>query len=224
MTAVAERVKSNPDANSPAAETVGDLLKRLGGISPDRVRLRPAPGTATVADVVAIEAKENRLFELLDGVLVEKCMGYRESILAARILIALGIWVQPRKLGELSGADGMMRLFPGLVRIPDVAFVSWARFPGGKVSDDAVPQLVPDLAVEVLSESNTEAEMKRKLGEYFQAGVRLVWMVDGKARTVKVYTGPEEFVLLGEEQVLDGGAVLPGFMLGLKELFGGARK
>lgn len=203
-----------------ASETMGDLLKRLGGISPDRVRLRPAPGTATVADVVAIEARENRLFELIDGVLVEKGMGYRESLLAARLLIALGIWVQPRKLGELSGADGMMRLFPRLVRIPDVAFASWARFPGGKVSDDAVPELVPDLAVEVLSESNTAAEMTRKREEYFAAGVRLVWIVDGNARTVKVYTGAETFVELGDGDVLDGGEVLPGFTLALRGLFG----
>ena len=105
---------------SADSETMGDLLKRLGDISPDRVRMRPAPGTATVADVLAIESKENRLFELLDGVLVEKCMGYRESLLAARILIALGIWVQPRKLGELSGADGMMSLFPGLVLLQPI--------------------------------------------------------------------------------------------------------
>ncbi len=225
MTALAETIALKPSLESPeSTETLGDLLARLGGVSPDRVRLHPAPGTATVADVVGIEAKENRLFELLDGVLVEKCMGYRESLLAAKILIALGIWVQPRKLGELSGADGMMRLFPGLVRIPDVAFASWARFPGGEVPEEAVPSVVPDLAVEVLSESNTEGEMKRKREEYFKAGVRLVWEVDGKARTVAVYTGAEEFVVLQGDQALDGGAVLRGFTLGLRELFGEAGK
>ena len=57
------------------AETLADLLKRLGNIPPHRVRARPAPGTATVQDVIEIEAKENRLFELVDGVLVEKALG-----------------------------------------------------------------------------------------------------------------------------------------------------
>ena len=172
--------------------------------------------------MVAIDAHENRLFELVDGVLVEKCMGFWESYLAGLILTALNGWVVPRKLGVVTGEAGMVRLFPGMVRIPDVAFAAWSRFPGGKPNELPVPAIAPDLAVEVLSESNTDAEMKRKLGEYFQAGVRLVWIVDGKARTVNVYTGTEEFVVLAEEQTLDGGAVLPGFTLGLKELFGKA--
>ncbi len=103
-----------PTTAPPAAstETLGDLLKRLGDISPDRVRLHPAPGNATEADVIAIEARENRLFELIDGVLVEKCMGYWESYLAVRIATFLNNWVMPRNLGVVTGADGMVRLFP----------------------------------------------------------------------------------------------------------------
>jgi Uma2 family endonuclease len=79
--------------------------------------------------------------------------------------------------------------------------------------------LYPDLAVEVLSKSNTEKEMKRKLREYFEAGTRLVWLVDPKARTVRVYTSPRKFKLLTEDQTLDGGEVLPGFELSLRKLF-----
>ena len=206
------------------SETIADLLRRLGGIPPERVRLHPAPGTATVADVVAIEARESRLFELIDGVLVEKTVGYWESYLAVKIVLAMGNWVLPHNLGVVTGADGMVRLFGQQVRMPDVAFAAWARFPGGKPSDDPVPQIAPDLAVEVLSESNTAAEMKRRREEYFNAGTRLVWIVDGKAKTVTVYTGPEEFKMLGESQTLDGGPVLPGFTLALKELFAPAKK
>lgn len=146
-------------------------------------------------------------------------IAYRESILALAIGAALRGWVLPRNLGIVTGSDGMLRLFPKLVRIPDVAFTSWARFPGGKLPDEAVPNVVPDLAVEVLSESNTDAEMKRKREEYFAAGVRLLWIVDGKTRTAKVYTGQEESVVLRGEHVLEGGTVLPGFALPLKELF-----
>ena len=68
------------------------------------------------------------------------------------------------------------------LRIPDVAFVSWDRFPDGEIPADPAPEIVPDLAVEVLSRSNSAGEMSRKVKEYFSAGVRLVWYVDPVAR------------------------------------------
>jgi Uma2 family endonuclease len=202
------------------AETVADLLERLGGIQPARVRLCPTPGTATEADVATIEANENRLFELADGVLVEKIRGYRESFIACLIVTALNNFVVPRRLGAITGADGMMRLFPGLVRIPDVAFITRDRLPGGKVPAEPVPSLVPDLAIEVLSVGNTPAEMDRKRREYFDAGVRLLWLVDPDARTVKVYSPDRSDPLVRtESHSLDGAEVLPGFSLGLHALF-----
>jgi Uma2 family endonuclease len=206
-------------ANPRAADSLGDLLDRLGEISPFRIRMRPAPGTATEADVVAIMASENRLFELIDGTLVEKGMGYRESVLALAIASALRAFVIPRKLGLVSGPDGMMRLFPQLVRSPDVAFVTRARLPDGHMPKEAIPDLVPDLAVEVLSESNTPREMFRKRQDYFRAGVRLVWVFDPDARTVDVFTAPENPSTLAEQDVLEGGTVLAGFAVPLSDLF-----
>jgi Uma2 family endonuclease len=82
-----------------------------------------------------------------------------------------------------------------------------------------IPDLIPDLAVEVLSEGNTANEMRRKREEYFSAGVRLVWIVDPDERTVAIYTAPEECLVLEESQTLDGGDVLPGFVLPLSNLF-----
>jgi Uma2 family endonuclease len=82
-----------------------------------------------------------------------------------------------------------------------------------------VPLLVPDLAVELLSASNTPGEMERKRREYFDAGVRLVWCVDIKTRTVAVYTSPGNPQVFSEQQVLDGADVLPGFTLPLGPLF-----
>lgn len=205
--------------SSPSIPTLGDLLDRLGGIPAERVRYFPLPGTGTVQDVIDIEARENRLCELVDGVLVEKPMGFTESYLAVEISTNLNIFVRPAKLGLVTGADGLMRLFPDLVRIPDVAYFSRSRLPGGRLPDEPVPSLVPDLAVEVLSESNTVREMDRKRGEYFQAGVRLLWVVDPVSRTVSVYTAIEDPVVLSEAESLTGGEVLPGFTLDLKSLF-----
>lgn len=216
-TTLAPPVPPAPPTAQP--DTVADLIARLGGIPPARIRMRPAPGTATEQDVLDAEARGNRLCELVDGTLVEKPMSYRESLLAIFIAAMLDAFVRPRNLGLVSGADGMMRLFPGLVRIPDVAFASWSRVPGGRVPTEPVPGLVPDLAVEVLSESNTVAEMERKRGEYFQAGVRLVWMVDPDSRTVAVYTSVGAPQIVDVTRPLDGAAVLPGFTLSVAELF-----
>ena len=198
---------------------MAEVLERLGNIPLYRVRFRPPPGTATEDDLLRVAAEEDRLCELVDGMLVEKGMGFRESILAVVLASALRAFVMPRNLGLVSGPDGTMRLLVGLVRLPDVAFVSWSRLPGGRVPTAAIPDLVPDLAVEVLSASNTLGEMGRKRREYFTAGVRLVWEVDPDARTVAVYTAPDHPVVLTQDQTLGGGDVLPGFTLSLRDLF-----
>jgi Uma2 family endonuclease len=154
-------------------------------------------------------------------VLVEKARGFWESVLAGAILSVLRAFVVPRKLGVVAGADGMVRLFPdmNLIRMPDVAFVSWERLEACGTERRSVPQVAPDLAVEVLSEGNTPAEMRRKRQEYFDAGVRLVWVVDPTARTIDAYAAVDQRVTLREGQLLDGGSVLPGFALELTVLF-----
>jgi Uma2 family endonuclease len=75
------------------------------------------------------------------------------------------------------------------------------------------------LAVEVLSPGNTKREMDLKVREYFFSGVRQVWLVDGKKRCVHVDTAPDKSKLLTEDQVLDGGDVLPGLHLSLRKVF-----
>jgi Uma2 family endonuclease len=201
------------------SETVADLLEQLGGIAPQRIRLRPPPGQATEQDVLDIRRRERRLYELVDGVLVEKIMGYLESHLAIWLSHLLQSFLDRHDLGILAGPDGALRLMPGLVRIPDITFLSWDQLPKHEVPSDPIPGLAPALAVEVLSEGNTPAEMERKLREYFLAGVRLVWLVDPARRTVTVYTAPDRRAVLTEEQTLDGGAVLPGLAVPLRTLF-----
>ena len=117
-----------PAASPPTLWTVADLLETFGPISAYRIRHDPAPGTATVQDVIAIHDRENRLCELVDGVLVEKIMAFKESCLAVLLAGLLRSYVVPRKLGVIAGEGGMMEMASGLVRIPDVSFVSWRRF------------------------------------------------------------------------------------------------
>lgn len=202
-------------------QTVADLLERLGDIPPERVLMTPPPGTATEADVIAIHDRENRLCELVDGTLVEKAMGFQEARHAVLLAFYIGLFLRDHDLGLVLGADGTMRLFPGLVRIPDVSFIAWERCPKGK---EPIPGVVPDLAVEVLSKSNTRKEMDRKLDEYLRAGVRLVWYVDPEKRTARIYDAAGEVGVLTEADELDGGEVLPGFRLSLAAWFAEAER
>jgi Uma2 family endonuclease len=200
-------------------ETFADVLEHLGGIDPRRVRVSPPPGKATEKDVLRLLDQENRLFELVDGILVEKVTGFLESAVAMGLGARIGNYLDTNDLGFVAGADGTLRLMPKLVRIPDVSFISWEQLPSHEYPSEPIPTLYPDLAVEVLSEGNTEEEMQRKLRDYFLAGTRLVWFVDPEARVVDVYTSPDEPLTLKEGDILDGGDVLPGFALPLKDLF-----
>jgi Uma2 family endonuclease len=116
------------------------------------------------------------------------------------------------------GADGTLEVLPDQVRIPDACFISWDRFPDRKLPEEPIPALAPDLAIEVLSEGNTEQEMQRKLRDYFTAGVRLVWYIDPRTRSARSYSATEQFGEVSEDGALSGGDVLPGFELSLHEL------
>ena len=91
--------------------------------------------------------------------------------------------------------------------------------PGGQFPTEAYPSIGPDLVVEVLSPGNTRAEMARKRLEYFTAGVRLMWIVDCDARSVAVYTSPSAVTVLGEDEMIDAGSILPVFNVKVSEFF-----
>jgi Uma2 family endonuclease len=199
--------------------TIAELLHALGDISSDRVRMDPPPGTATEADLLAAYARDKVPCELVDGVLVEKPMGFRESRVASVLGYFIECYLETNNFGLTVGEAGMLHLEVGLVRIPDVSFMTWDQFPNRECPAESAPDAFPDLAVEVLSISNTRNEMKRKRREYFAAGTRLVWEVDPVARTIDVYTDPDTFTRLDESQTLDGTPVLPGFTLSIRRWF-----
>jgi Uma2 family endonuclease len=201
------------------ATTWEERMADLGNVPACRVRCSPAPGTATLEDVIRLGESEGRLFELVDGTLVEKAMGWQESLLAGVILQWLNNYLDQHRMGVATGPDGMTRLFNDTVRGPDVAFVAWSRLPDGRIPNEPIPDIVPNFVIEVLSVSNTYAEMSRKRREYFHAGVELLWMVDHRSRTVTVFRSPQDALVVSEGQTLDGGKVLPGWHVDLAELF-----
>ncbi len=209
-----------PTAAKPRYETLADVLDVVGDVPADRIRMLPPPGRATEKDVIAaMEAPRKRLCELIDGVLVEKAVRTREALLAGEIVRLLWHFVDPGDLGVVLPGDASLRLLAGLVRFPDVSYISWNTIGADEFPDAPIAGLVPDLAVEVISAGNTKKEMKRKLRDYFVSGVRLVWLVYPKTQTAEVYTAPDEVRRIGKNQSLDGGDVLPGFRLPLKGLF-----
>jgi len=207
-------------STAPRYENVAQLLEQLGDIDPVRIRLDSRPGKATERHLLALASRTDRLFELVDGVLVEKVLGYLEGSLASWLSHLLQTFLDANNLGNLAGSDAMMRLMPGLVRLPDLSFVRWERLPvHGQIPTEPIPDLVPDLAIEVLSKSNRPGEMARKLKDHFLAGVTLVWFVDPRSRTVQVFTAPDQSGTLEEDETLDGGEVLPGLQLPVQCIF-----
>lgn len=211
---------SAPASIEPVAaiDTFADLLHNLGDVPPHRVLWRSYP--ATEEDVIRLaDGEPKRLCELVDGVLVEKAMVHREALFATTLASYLIDFVRPRRLGIVAGADALMRLFPGIVRIPDVAFTRWQTLPTPDAHLKSVARFNPDLAVEIISASNTRAEIDRKIREYFRAGSQLVWVFDPKTDSTEVYTAPETLSRLLPSDTLTGDPVLPGFRLPLSELF-----
>ena len=199
-------------------DTAAAWHEAIGWVPLERVRLTPAPGTATPADAILL-CETTSLVELVHGTLIEKTMGVRESQIAAMLIRLLLNFVHPRKLGAVWGADATLRMPGGNIRLPDASFVSAARLPE-RVKP--MPELCPDLAVEVLSESNTREEIRIKRAELFSGGTRLMWVIDARTGAATVYTdGTAVGNPVPADGHLDGGDVLPGFRVSLTELFEG---
>src|SRR2546421_5452786 len=110
-------------------ETAADLVRKLGNIPLERIRFIPPPGTATERDLLAAMRRSDRLYELVDGTLVEKTMGLSESVIAGDLLTEINTFARKHDLGVTAGADGTLRLLKGLVRVPDVSFFAWDKLP-----------------------------------------------------------------------------------------------
>jgi Uma2 family endonuclease len=222
MTTTTLEAPADAEDGAPAEPVVRlpDALRALGDIPAERVIWLGRE--ATEEDCIRY-CEVHGPAELIDGLLVEKAMGFRESLLTASLIMYLKNFTSPRKLGLVGAPDAIMRVRKNQLRLPDVCFVTWARLLETDAHKKKVAPFGPDLAVEVLSEDNTQAEMDRKRREFFAAGTRLVWVIDPKTRTAIVYDDParpNHATAVSETGTLDGGTVLPGFTLSLAALFG----
>jgi Uma2 family endonuclease len=171
------------------------------------------------------ETDDEPLFEVINGKMVElEPMAFHSTKLASKLVRKIGAFADAYGLGEVV-AETLFRLpieeDPQRNRRPDVAFVSYKRWPKDK--PESILQnawdVVPDLAIEVISPSDRAQEMLEKVGEFLRAGVRQVWVVYPKPGVIFIHELDKPVTSVGPTGVLDGGPVLPGLQLSLAEVF-----
>ncbi len=200
-------------------ETLADVIAAAGDVPPEWIVYDPMPGTATEEDVVRLDGLDMTC-ELVNGILIKEPMGNRDDRIAFNFGTYINVFVLKHNLGVMGGAQALLRLRPGLVRLPDFCFTPW----GAIVDEDqenAFQDAPPALVVEVLSPSNTAKAMARKLEDYATAGVKLAWYVNPRRQEVDVYVNArlKSKKTLTTADTLSGGKVLPGFTLPVKTIF-----
>jgi Uma2 family endonuclease len=174
----------------------------------------------TADELLALPRGEFR-YELVNGELKKMSpAGHNHGRITIRLTLPIAQHVREHSLGEVYAAETGFKLAsnPDTVRAPDIAFIRQQRVDEVGETKGYWPG-APDLAVEVLSPDDRVVEVEEKVSEWLTAGTKQVWVVSAKLRTVTVYRSPTDILVLTEKDFLDGGDVLPGFRIQLKEIF-----
>jgi Uma2 family endonuclease len=174
----------------------------------------------TADDLWALShAGDDRRYELDEGELIEMSpTGDAHGITAGELLRQIGNFVVENDLGDVTAAETGFTLStdPDIVRAPDVGFISKARLT--PLTGKYYP-IAPDLAVEVVSPGDSAEQIRRKAAQYLEAGTRLAWFFYPHGKLVDIYRPGQPTETVGIDGVLDGGDVLPGFKLSVREVF-----
>jgi Uma2 family endonuclease len=164
---------------------------------------------------------EGPRYELINGRLVERPMGAKASLIAVTLTSLLGPFARGQLLGLVFGSDCGYQCFVSdakRVVFPDASFIRRGRLPND-VPPDGHVRIPPDLALEVVSPSNMAEDLMQKIEDYLQAGVRMIWVVFPKSRTILVFRPDHSVSMLKPENELSGEDVIPGFSCRVAELF-----
>ena len=174
-------------------------------------------GPATLQDLLNTP-KDGNKHELVDGEIVVSPAGMRHSEVAINIGGLIWEFLQKNPIGKVYASDVGIAFPNGNVRSPDVTYVSIAKLPEGR-SPETFGEVIPDLAVEVLSPSDSLKELGRKIGEFLENGVPIVWLVDPARQTVTVYRSLTETQQLTSKDTITAEPVLPGFSVPISRFF-----
>lgn len=172
---------------------------------------------------IALPENDERRFELIDGEIVEKVPTEEHGIIVARIVARIVFYLQQHGLEERVAVEPRHKMPNDKrnARIPDIAYTSPERaLP--VVTKGAVPQM-PDLAIEIKSPDDKVAQLRKKAAYYLANGSHMVWLIFPEQRLVEIYRPDADVLLLVDNEnrhdVIDGGDLLPGFTLPLREIF-----
>lgn len=180
----------------------------------------PAVRLVTADELLALPEKAGVGYELVRGEL--RCMSPSVAlpgVVSAKALIKLGSFVEQHDLGICGTAESGFKLEsdPDTVRAPDAWFVRKERIPAEGIPRTYWPG-APDLDIEVLSPSDRFIPVMEKAQDYLNNGTLLVWVIDPDGRTAAIFRPGTALVLIGEDGVLDGGDVVPGFSVKLRDV------
>jgi Uma2 family endonuclease len=165
--------------------------------------------------IAALSENAHKRLEFIGGEIIAVVTNNYASEIAARFLIEIGSFIKGKNLGRVTGADGGYKV-SGERYIPDVAFISLSKQP--EPSHEAYNPNAPDLAIEVVSPTDLPKDITDKVANYLAAGT-VVWVVYPDKQQAKVYEPGQPVQTIDIDGVLDGGKVLPGFRLVLKDVF-----
>jgi len=179
------------------------------------------PKTRLTAEELLRLSTTGQRYELVKGELFEMPpAGGRHGDVAMQIGSLLNFHVRANQLGRVFAAETgfILRRGPDTVRAPDASFVTKQRLPEGELPAGYI-ELAPDLAVEVVSPGDTAREIRDKAADWLSAGTRLVWVINPDTRSATVYRSLEDVQDLSEDDILEGGGVIPGFACDIRDLF-----
>jgi len=179
----------------------------------------PMAPARTITDEELLQLpKDGNKYEVVAGELVvSPGAGLRHEWIVGELVIRLGTFVNERRLGRVFPSNLLYVLPSGNKRGPDVSFIAAERV-AALPPETVFPQVAPDLVVEVLSPSDRGQRVLDKVGEYLDAGVRLVWVIDPEERRAVVYRALTNVRQVAADGALDGEDVLPGFRCPLSEI------
>jgi Uma2 family endonuclease len=170
---------------------------------------------------VTASGEDIERYEIIDGVRMERePLVAFETVLASWLCYLMNSVAAGKKLGlAVTEVLFVLNAVRHLHRRPDVAFVSYARWPSSVVAREPAWNVVPDLAIEIVSPTNLAEEIDRKITDYFQAQVRLVWVLYPDSGRAYIYQSPTHVSILERTDTLDGTEVLPSFRLPIAQLY-----
>jgi Uma2 family endonuclease len=173
----------------------------------------------TEADLEALP-EDGYIHELVNGeIIVSPKNSYSHGDICAQLLTALRTYAQDHKLGAVWDSSTGFWMRNRNCRAPDVSFISKARLRGFRRRASQFFPEAPDLAVEILARSNTPAEIRQRLDDFFDSGTQLAWIIHPEEQFVEVCTSPIQRRTLGPGAFLDGQQLLPGFRFPIADLF-----